>query len=246
MRGSTIGLLVAANSTAELTDCTMEQNLVGVDMFTGSSIVLKGRVVASNNLANGFDATGSSTIEIRGAQVEANTNGGQGITLSDSQLLLLAFPPAQGSSVTANGNRGNGMLVGHNASLSLFEDPGANAITAMNNIGSGILVTGGRIFSRRATVRFVIEGNQVGMAVDTDGSVSIQGGLSIRNNGTGVLADGAGIFTVESAPLPSSITNNTHADFAARFGSRIGLTGVSVGPKVVCDATVLRLGLACP
>jgi hypothetical protein len=176
LRGSTIGLLVAANSTAELADSTMEGNFVGADMFTGSSIVLMRRVVASNNLANGFDVTGSSTIEIRGAQVEANHNGGQGITLSDSQLLLLAFPPSQGSSVTTNGNRGNGILVGHNASLGLFGDPGSNAITAMNNTGSGILVTGGRILSRRATARFVIEGNRVGMTLDSDGSASIQGG----------------------------------------------------------------------
>jgi hypothetical protein len=177
---------------------------------------------------------------------KANNNGGQGITLTDSQVLLLAFPPAQGSSITANGNRANGILVGTNASLSLFGDPGANAVTAMNNTASGILITGGQILSRRGTARFVIEGNQVGITLDTDGNASIQGGLSIRNNVTGVLADGAGVFAVESAPVPSAITNNTNWDFDARFGSRVRLLGVSVGPKVACDPTVLRQGLACP
>ena len=244
MRGSTIGLMVAANSTAELKDCVMEANFVGLDMFTGSSMVLKGRVAANNNIRNGFDSTGSSTIEIRGAQVEANNNGGAGITMTDSQMLLLGFPPAQGSSITANGNS-VGIIVAAHASISMFGDPGANSITTMNNSGSGILVTGGRILTRGG-VRLVIEGNPTGIRLDSDGSAAIQGGLSIRNNGTGVLADGAGVVTVESTPVPSAITDNTNLDFDARFGSRIRLVGVSVGPKVACEPTVLRQGLACP
>jgi hypothetical protein len=245
MRGSTIGLMVAANSTAELRDCTMDGNFVGMDMFTGGTLVLKGRVVSSHNLLNGFDLTGSSTMEVRGAQVEANNNGGVGITMTDSQLLLLGFPPAQGSSITANGNRADGIIVAAHASISMFGDPGANVITTMNNSGNGILVTGGRILTRGG-VRFVIEGNPIGMTLNSDGSAAIQGGLSIRNNGTGVLADGAGTITVENTPVPSAITGNTNFDFDARFGSRIRLVGVTVGPKVACEPTVLRQGLACP
>jgi hypothetical protein len=245
LRGSTIGLAVSANSTAELAGCTIENNFIGVDLFTGSSLVLKGKVVASNNMRNGMDVTGNSTVEIRGAQLEANNNGGQGITLDQSQLVLLGFPPSQGSSISASGNKGSGILVGQ-SSVSLFGDPGANSITASNNAVFGIRVLlGGRILSPQGAARFGIAGNQTGLGFESDASALIAGGLDVRNNQTGVLADGAGVLTFVPVPqVPSSIINNTIRDFDARFGSRIKTSGVSLG-VVACDATVLSQGL-CP
>jgi hypothetical protein len=247
LRGSTIGLMVAANSTVELMDSSVEDNFVGVDMFTSSSLVLKGSVAANSNLRNGIDVTGSSTVEIRGAQVEANQNGGQGITLTGSEMLLLGFPPAQGSSITANGNGSNGIVIAAQASLNLFGAPGANSVTTMNNAIHGIWVPGGSIFSPQATARFLIVDNPVGVAFESGGGATITGGLEVRNNGTGVLADGAGVLTLSSAPmLPSSIAGNTSLDVDARFGSRIRLAGVIVGPNVACDATLISEGMACP
>jgi hypothetical protein len=247
LRSNTVGLAVAAGSTAELADSTLESNLAGVGLLTGSSLVLKGRVNVSNNQDNGFDITGNSTVEIRGAQVEVNNNARHGMTLDGSRLVLLGIPQSQGSSLTLNGNGANGILLGQ-SSLSFFGAPGANRITISNNRGAGIrAVLGARILSPQGAAVFQIEGNPTGIAFESDSGALIIGGLTVRNNGTGALADGSGVVMLVSPPeAPSSIAGSLTQDFDARFGSRIRLIGVSVGPKIACDVTVLSQGLACP
>jgi nitrous oxidase accessory protein NosD len=247
LSGNTVGLALAAGATAELADSTIENNLTGVGLLTGSSLVLKGRVIVSNNQDIGFDITGNSTVEIRGALVEVNNNARHGMTLDGSRLVLLGIPQSQGSSLTLNGNGANGILLGQ-SSLSFFGAPAANRITISNNRGIGIrTLLGARILSPQAAVVFQIEGNATGIAFESDSGALIVGGLSVLNNGTGALADGSGVVMLISPPgAPSSITGNVTQDFDARFGSRIRLIGVSVGPKVVCEPTVLSQGLACP
>ena len=247
LRNNTVGLAVAAGSTAELADSTMDGNLIGVGLLTGSALVLKGKVAANNNQDNGFDITGNSTVEIRGAQVEANNNARHGMTLDRSQLIILGILQSQGSSLTLNGNGANGMILGQ-SSLSFFGAPGAYRITISDNRGIGIrAVLGGRILSPQGAARFQIERNPTGIAFESDSGALIIGGLTVRNNGTGVLADGSGVVMLIAPPdNPASINGNGTRDFDGRFGSRIRLIGVSVGPKVACEASVLREGLACP
>ena len=69
----------------------------------------------------------------------------------------------------------------------------------------------------------------------------------MRNNSTGVLADGAGMVTfVSTPPVASTIQANTGTDVNLRFGTRATLAGVTVG-TIVCDATVLSRGTTvCP
>jgi hypothetical protein len=94
---------------------------------------------------------------------------------------------------------------------------------------------------------FQIEGNPTGVAFESDSGALIVGGFTVRNGEAGVLADGSGVVMLISTPeAPASITGNTIRDFDARFGSRIRLIGVSVGPKIACEASVLKEGLACP
>jgi hypothetical protein len=95
---------------------------------------------------------------------------------------------------------------------------------------------------------FLLEGNGVGFQLEGGSGAQIVGGpLTIRNNGTGLLADGAGVVTLVSIPPgASTIQSNTGVDVDLRFGTRVTLNGVTVG-TVVCDATVLtRPATVCP
>jgi hypothetical protein len=76
--------------------------------------------------------------------------------------------------------------------------------------------------------------------------VLIAGGLTVQNNGTGVLADAAGPLTLTSVPAnPSAITGNV-TDMRLQFGTRSTIDGVTIG-TMVCDATVLSRGTkTCP
>ena len=60
----------------------------------------------------------------------------------------------------------------------------------------------------------MIENNQqIGLNVGEGGSALIIGGLTVQNNQTGLLADGAGTLTLVSVPSnPSSIENNSGTD----------------------------------
>lgn len=91
-----------------------------------------------------------------------------------------------------------------------------------------------------------IEDNPVGITLESNSGAWLNGGLMIRNNGTGILADGAGVLVLTTIPqAPSSITGNTTRDIDARFGARIRVVNVPIG-VVACDGTVLSQGLACP
>jgi hypothetical protein len=246
LRGSTIGLLVATSSTVELRDAEIRANFVGVDMVTGSSLVLKGRIVVRENLSNGFDVIGNSTLEVLGAQVESINNGGSGITMTGGELLLLAYPPAQGSSITASGNARAGMTLSQ-SSVQFSGDPAANRLTLTRNGTSGIrALLGTQILSAAGAISMTIEDNPVGITLESNSGAWLNGGLMIRNNGTGIVADGAGVLVLATIPqAPSSITGNTTRDIDARFGSRIRVVNVPIG-VVACDGTVLSQGLACP
>jgi hypothetical protein len=89
------------------------------------------------------------------------------------------------------------------------------------------------------TGKFVLEHNTTGLNLIEGAGAVITGGLSVRNNGTGVLADGAGTLTLVSVPSnPSSIQNNNGTDVDLRFGTRATFDGVTIG-TITCDTTVL-------
>ena len=48
----------------------------GIDVFTSSSAILRGTITSSQNTGNGAAVNGRSMLEIRGAQVQLNDNGG--------------------------------------------------------------------------------------------------------------------------------------------------------------------------
>jgi len=237
------GVAVGEGSTAELTDCRVLRNGgPGIDVYTESSAVFKGAIRTNDNLQGGVEVNGTSILEIRGAQVEASRNGGFGLVAgSNSQLAVFGFAGSQGSTVTMDANGGAGIALGTSI-LNVFSE----STIAITNSPLGILVAAGKLVSPFGVGRFVIENNVVGLDFAFDGTAIIRGGLMVRNNGTGVRGDGAGVLLFTSIPPnPSAITGNG-VDVDLRFGARATIEGVEVG-TITCDSTVLSRGTTvCP
>src|SRR4030095_8135317 len=200
------GVAVAEGSTAELTDCSLLRNAGGIDVFTQSSAVFKGAIRINDNLGPAAVMNGTSIIEIRGAQVEASRNGGSGLVAgSNSQLAVFSFADSQGSTFTIDANGGAGIVLADSI-LNVFRSESTITIT---NSPLGILVVAGKIISPDGVGTFVIENNGVGLDFGLDGTALLVGGWTVRNNGTGVRGDGAGVLTFISIPSnPSAITGN--------------------------------------
>jgi Right handed beta helix region len=239
------GIAVGGSSSAELTECAMRRNGSGLDVYTGSTAILKGAITITDNMTDGVDVNGQSTLEIRGARVVVNNNGGIGMAAGSGQVAIFGSTEAQGSSITAHNNGVGGIFLGGSL-LTVFTD---STITVANN-PTGIQLGASLIASpfggfRRAT--FVIENNDVGLRFLFGSGAVLFGGLTVRNNHTtGVLADGAGALTLGSTPSnPSAITNNG-TDLDLSFGTRLTISGVTVG-TIKCDGTVLSRGTTvCP
>jgi hypothetical protein len=155
------GVAVGEGSTAELTDCRLLRNRgPGIDVFTQSSAVLKGRISINDNLMNGVDVNGTSILEIRGAQVEASRNGGFGLLAgSNSQLAVFGFASSRGSTLTIDANVQGGIALGDSV-LNVFSESTTISVT---NSPIGIIVRPGSIVSPFGFGTFVIENNVVGL-----------------------------------------------------------------------------------
>jgi hypothetical protein len=238
------GIAVGDGSTADLTDCTMQRNGLGLDVVTNSSAILRGAINITNN-GSGMDVNGSSFLEIRGAQVQVNNNRAGGISAgSGGGLAIFGWSEAQGSTLIVDGNGGSGILLA-DATLSVFGGrffgSGANTIRVSNNMVNGIwLPANGAISSPFATAKFVIENNPTGLNFGGGSGATFIGGLTVRNNKTGVLAEGADLTVVSIPPNPSTIKGND-ADLNLSFGTRATFGGVTIG-TMTCDGTVMSRG----
>jgi nitrous oxidase accessory protein NosD len=85
------GIAVADGSTADLTDCTIQGNGGGIDVFTSSSAILRGAITSSQNTGTGAVVNGQSMLEIRGAQVQMNDNGDSGLVAGSGQVAIFGF-----------------------------------------------------------------------------------------------------------------------------------------------------------
>jgi len=254
MQNNGVGTLLNNNSSAELTDVEVKDSGgIGIVVQNNSTAVFKGSISSTGSGSNGIAVQSGSTLEIRGASVQASNNGGGGVDIVDSQAIIFGYPESQGSILTAHNNGGEGIFVA-TGSLSVFGGAFAGTgslatISASNNGGSGIAMgLDGAVVSPFAAAKFMIESNQqMGLNISEGGSALIIGGLTVQNNQTGLLADGAGTLTLVSVPSnPSSIDNNGGTDVDLRFGTRATFGGVTIG-TIVCDATVLSRGsTVCP
>ena len=244
------GIVVADGSTAEVSDSTMRNNSLGVDVFNRSGVVFRGNVTITQNKGVGIDTNGGASVEVRGGKLHVDSNGGDGILVSNSVLSLLGFDESVGSAITANNNQGNGMRIGNGNVLVVGTDfpPGSFSIMASGNKGTGIFVAGGgSIVSPFGTLKLEAQNNAVGLNFGSGGSAVLIGGLNVRNNDIGLLADAAATLTLVSIPPnPSAIQNNKTTDVDLRFGTRSTINDVAIG-TLKCDGTVLSRGSkVCP
>ena len=247
------GIFLNNNSSAELTDAEVKDTGgIGISAFTNSTAILKGNISSTGSGSNGIAVQSGSTLEIRGASVQASNNGGGGVDIVDSQAIIFGYPESQGSILAVHNNGGDGIFVA-NGSLSVFGGAFAGTgslatISASNNGGSGIaLALNGNMVSPFGAANIILENNPIGLNVGEDSSALIIGGLTVQNNQTGLLADGASTLTLASQTSnPSSIENNTGTDVDLRFGTRVTFVNVTIG-TITCDATVLSRGsTVCP
>ena len=93
----TVGLSVD-RSHLDIEDVSMTDNgSGGMDAYSGSTIVARGDIVATNNGGDGLAANGKTFFEVRGAAVVANDNQGSGISIiSDSRLQIFQLPGSAG------------------------------------------------------------------------------------------------------------------------------------------------------
>ena len=245
----TVGLSVD-RSHLEIVDLLLDNNTTGgMDAYTGSTIVAKGKLSANNNGGDGLAVNGKTFFELRGATVTASGNAGSGISIiNDSRLQIFSFPEAQGSSIHAdnNGFAGIGILGSELGVVgSQYFGSGANVISASNNAIFGFFAPAGAILSPHATAQFNAQGNGVGMLLEDGASILIVGGLNLTQNGAGLSAHGAGTLTVVSVPPNPSNVDQNQIDFDLGFGTRVTVDSVAF-TSVSCDDTVLTRGISCP
>jgi hypothetical protein len=241
------GIAVGDNSLAELTGCTARDNgSGGLDVFTSSSVILKGIIAAHHTAGNGITINGQSMLEIRGGQVQVNDNGAFGLVVAGSQVAFFGFAASQGSTLTANGNAQSGIVIATGSLEVGF--PHASTSSAANNGVNGIfLPLGGSLVSPLGTGYFVFNNNPIGINFGHGSGAIIVGGLSVHSNSSiGILADGAGTLTLASTPTNPSVVEDNGTDVDLTFGTPATFDGVTVG-SIKCDGTVLSRGTTvCP
>ena len=238
------GIVVIDNSTAEAIDSVTTSNLLGFDVVTSSSLVLKGTFASTGNGTNGGDINGQSIVELRGAQVTVSDNQQFGIIAgSRSHVAVFGWEAATGSTLTASGNGVAGLGFA-DSTLSTFSN---SVITASNN-GVGLLIApGGEVDSPPfAGATFVMHDNGVGMNMRPGSSVFMIGGLNVHDNGIGVSVDEASLYVESGQGLSASVAGNS-TNVQLTFGSRSTIENVTIGTPLVCDSTVLSRGTTtCP
>jgi predicted secreted protein len=92
-----------------------------------------------------------------------------------------------------------------------------------------------------------VENNTIGLNLGAKSSLAVVGGLVVRNNGSGIVADAAShLLLIGIPPNATSVENNATADVDLRFGTRTTVDGATIG-KLKCDGTVLSRGTTvCP
>ena len=212
------GLITARNSSIDVTDVTLVQNLTGLVIYSNSSVRLFGRNLLSQNATQGWTVgLGGAAFSI-GSQIEASDNGAEGLFVLQSGKVQLV-----GGALDASRNGTNGITLNKNATILMgieeFGVPGA-VITA-DNAGHGVSVGTGSDAAGIALMPLTSRGNgEAGLRLDDGGSATLAGAI-VAGNGT--------------------------ADVSLTFGARATLEGNTIG-AITCDSTALLRGVAttCP
>jgi hypothetical protein len=236
----------AASSVIDIADFTSRRNTAGFDLFNGTHVVLRGKVLANDNQDAGIFLGGSSTLEVRGATVEASNNTSGVVALGGSQISFWTFggPLTAGGSISTSANRVAGLRL-IDSGMEIFSD---SATIRSTGNPTGLMLNGGVLSagSPAQGVRVVLDENGVGLDLQARSIAVLIGGLSVRGSTTtGIVADDSSLILVSTPPNPSVVSSNA-VDLDARFGSRLTVGGLAFA-TTKCETSVLARGVpACP
>ena len=168
-----------SNSAAEVVDSATRYNSIGLDAYSGSTVIFRGEIDISRNTEESLTLNGKSLAEIRGGHVQVHNNLAGGVIISaESSLVIFGFQASQASRLTTNNNQGPGIVIGQSQLFVAGAGfaPGGIAITSSGNAGPGVLLVNGNISSPFGAARFVIENNPVGMQFLQGSTATIIGG----------------------------------------------------------------------
>ena len=132
------GIAIGGGSTGDLTHCTVPGNALGLDVYTGATVIRRGSIVRTQNSGSGMNVFGGSMIELRGATVQLTNNGAAGLVISGgSNLATFLFTASQGSMLTINDHFVAGIIV-LDATPELLNSP-VTISAAHNGIGIWLL-----------------------------------------------------------------------------------------------------------
>ena len=145
VHGSTVrdiavaGILVRNNSLADLKNVMVQRTGgIGIVVENTSTAVLKGSISSTASGSNGIAVQSGSTLEIRGASVHSTENGGGGVDIVDSQLVIFGFPESQGIPLIADRNGSDGIFGATGGLLvtgAAFAETGSLATVSTSNNG---------------------------------------------------------------------------------------------------------------
>lgn len=235
------GVFVMQNSQAGLENVHSRDNgNYGIGIIQNSSATFVGLIQATGNANSGILLADNAMADASKADIESKSNL-NGIQFGDHAVLFTTAT----TRIFANENLRDGLFLFNSGTL---ESAGGGYIEAKNNQASGARLIGNATLSNpMGAGRYVFEDNPQGIHFDVQSSGFFVGGLSVRNNLSGIYASGAHTLTVISLPdNPSVVENNQAVDADLSFGTRADFQGLSI-LKIQCDATVLIRGnVTCP
>jgi hypothetical protein len=193
------GIQIADNSTAKLTDVTVQRSSggYGIRVMRSSSITFSGTVTCSSHSSDGINIGPSSSLYLSNAHLTVNNSGSRGIYIFNNSGLF-----AEDSSITADNNADRGIYLSNSSGL--FAE--RSAITVQNTTASdsiGILVNNGSSFEMKYNTTLLSLGNIVGVRAQSSSNFSTDetSPLIIRACGTGL-----SINHVSAASLGGALT----------------------------------------
>ncbi len=269
-----IGILAEANSSATVAGGSTKRNgLNGVDVEAASSLVVTGSYAAEANAVFGININGSSSLLLNQANLTVNQNV-LGIQIGTSASGFIADPVSRievannvttgltivsgahmvafGGTIIATGNGVHGVSVDSKAGLDL---DAAALLDTHDNVGDGVHLEETSVLTLFNTPAFsgapgtttinAHDNGANGFSVLTGSNLTVihQAAIfSTGNKGLGVQVDGGSGLTL----VQSTVTGNKMTDIGLSFGSRLDITGGSIG-SISCDSSVLSRGdKVCP
>lgn len=240
------GIIAISNSSLKVSNSTARRNSqFGISVWAGSAGIFSGSIVASENELAGIVVDASSLECLNYATLEVDDNEGYGLYLQEGASVALY---GIGTSVAVRRNAEAGIEIDSGSSVSV------NRLECSGN-GTGVVVWGGRLMSRFATITENLEGGVWAAhqsAVElTDAVVSHNGwGLSVEGSSqawlrrTSIQSNDEGGMGLDSsmAQLAACDVSDVELSFGYRASFDGGLNTVG---SISCDGTGLIRGAAC-